>query len=185
MSRLTASLSTTNDSTTSLRGAAPPGCKRIANPVKYMIYISRVDGVDGCASTRSSPIYQGARLFCSGPLRYTKKSQTELAYIDTLANSKMRVDSVKRMTQIQNTSWSFAETKYFSVAAREHTLAPPGRHRRRHSRMRLTGRKSRPAIDGAFYYPVDALYQLQPSFHTSSTEPEPTARARRAGKEFY
>ena len=32
----------------------------------------RVDGVmicrvDGCASARSSPMYQGARLFCSGP----------------------------------------------------------------------------------------------------------------------
>ena len=34
----------------------------------------------------------------------TKKSQAELAYIDTLANSKIRFDSVKRMTQIQNTS---------------------------------------------------------------------------------
>ena len=29
--------------------------------------------------------------------------------IDLLANPKMRLDSVKRMTQIQNTSWSFAE----------------------------------------------------------------------------
>ena len=29
---------------------------------------------------------------------------TELAYIDILANSKIRFDSVKRMTQIQNTS---------------------------------------------------------------------------------
>ena len=60
--------------------------------------------VDGCASARSSPMYQGARLFCSGPPRYTKKSQTELAYIDTLANSKMRLDGVKSMTQIQGTS---------------------------------------------------------------------------------
>ena len=55
--------------------------------------------------------------------------------IDILANLKIRLDSVKRMTQIQNTSYSFAETKYFRVAAREHTLAPPGRHRPRHSRM--------------------------------------------------
>ena len=29
--------------------------------------------------------------------------------IDILANSNIRLDSVKRMTQIQNTSWSFAE----------------------------------------------------------------------------
>ena len=50
--------------------------------------------VDGCASARSSPMYQGARLLL----------QTELAYIDTLVNLKMRLDSVKRMTQIQNTS---------------------------------------------------------------------------------
>ena len=64
----------------------------------------RVDGVDGCASARSSPMYQGARLFCSGPPRYTKKSQTELAYIDILANPKIRLDGVKRTTQIQNTS---------------------------------------------------------------------------------
>ena len=33
-------------------------------------------------------------------LPYTKKSQTELAYIDTLVNLKIRLDSVKRMTQI-------------------------------------------------------------------------------------
>ena len=33
-----------------------------------------------------------------------QKSQTELAYIDILANSKIRFDGVKRMTQIQNTS---------------------------------------------------------------------------------
>ena len=39
-----------------------------------------------------------------GPHVYTKEEQTELAYIDTLANPKMRFDSVKRMTQIQNTS---------------------------------------------------------------------------------
>ena len=61
--------------------------------------------VDGCASARSqSHMYQGARLFCSGPHVYTTKSQTELAYIDTLVNLKIRLDSVKRMTQIQNTS---------------------------------------------------------------------------------
>ena len=30
--------------------------------------------------------------------------QTELAYIDILVNLKIRLDSVKRMTQIQNTS---------------------------------------------------------------------------------
>ena len=55
----------------------------------------------------------------------------------------------------------------------------------RHSRMNLTARQNTPAIDGAFYRPNGTLYQLQPSFHTQSTEPEPTARARRAGKEFY
>ena len=110
---------------------------------------------------------------------------SELAYIDILANSKMRFDSVKRMTQSQSTSWSFAATKYFRVAAREHTLAPPGRHRPRHSRMSLTACQNTPALDSAIYRPNDTLYQLQPSFHTQSTEPEPTARARRAGKEFY
>jgi len=50
--------------------------------------------------------------------------------------------------------------------------------------MSLTARQSRPAIDAAFYYLIGTLYQLQPSFHPHSTEPEPTARARRAGKEF-
>jgi hypothetical protein len=30
--------------------------------------------------------------------------QAELAYIDTLVNLKIRLDSVRRMTQIQNTS---------------------------------------------------------------------------------
>ena len=45
-------------------------------------------------------MYQGARLFCSGSPRYTKKSQIELAYIDTLANPKIRLDGVKRTTQI-------------------------------------------------------------------------------------
>jgi len=51
--------------------------------------------------------------------------------------------------------------------------------------MNLTARQSRPALDAAIYYPDSTLYQLQPSFHTQSTEPEPTARARRAGEEFY
>ena len=105
--------------------------------------------------------------------------------IDILANPTIRLDGVKRMTQIQSTSQSFAETKDFRVASREHTLAPPGRHRPRHSRMRLTGCQSTPAIDAAIYRPNGPLYQLQPSFHPHSTEPEPTARARRAGEEFY
>ena len=105
--------------------------------------------------------------------------------IDLLAIQKIRLDSVKRTTQIQNTSYSFAETKYFRVAAREHTPAPPGRHRSRHSRMSLKTCQSTPAIDTAIYRPNSTLYQLQPSFHTSSTEPEPTARARRAEEEFY
>ena len=48
----------------------------------------------------------------------------------------------------------------------------------RHSRMSLTGCQNTPAIDGAFYRPNSTLYQLQPGFHTQSTEPEPTARAR-------
>jgi hypothetical protein len=39
------------------------------------------------------------------------------------------------MTQIQNTSRSIAATKYFRIEAREHTLAPPGRHRQRHSQI--------------------------------------------------
>ena len=49
----------------------------------------------------------------------------------------------------------------------------------------LAARQNTPAIDGAIYRPNGTSYQLQPSFHTHSTEPEPTARARRAGKEFY
>ena len=114
-----------------------------------------------------------------------QRETLQLAYIDTLANSKIRLDSVKRATQIQNTSQSIAATKYFRIAAREHTLAPPGRHRSRHSWMSLKTCQSTPAIDAAFYRPIGTLYQLQPSFHTHSTEPEPTARDRRAGKEFY
>ena len=51
--------------------------------------------------------------------------------------------------------------------------------------MSLPARQNTPAIDAAIYHPNSTLYQLQPSFHTSWTEPEPTARARRAGKEFY
>ena len=130
-------------------------------------------------------MYQGARLSCSEPPRFTKKSQTKLAYIDILAKSKIRLDGVKRMTQIQNTSQSIAATTDFRIEAREHTLAPPGRHRPRHSQMSLTARQSRPAINAAIPHPDGTLYQLQPSFHTQSTEPEPTARARRAGEEFY
>ena len=49
----------------------------------------------------------------------------------------------------------------------------------------LAARQSTPAIDTAFYRPNGTSYQLQSSFHTQSTEPEPTARARRAGEEFY
>ena len=49
----------------------------------------------------------------------------------------------------------------------------------------LAARQITPAIDGAFYRPNDTSYQLQPSFHLHSTEPEPTARARRVGEEFY
>ena len=117
---------------------------------------------------------------------YAAKSRKNGAsVIDTLVNLKIRLDSVRRMTQIQNTSRSFAETKYLRVAAREDTLAPPGRHRPRHSRMSLTSFQSIPAIDAAIYRPYRTLYQLQPSFHPQSTEPEPTARARRAGEEFY
>ena len=51
--------------------------------------------------------------------------------------------------------------------------------------MNLTARQNTPAIDAAIYRPDETLYQLQPSFHTYPTEPEPTARARRAGEEFY
>ena len=51
--------------------------------------------------------------------------------------------------------------------------------------MSLTACQSTPAIYAAIYRPNGTLHQLQPSFHTSSTEPEPTARARRAGEEFY
>ena len=53
------------------------------------------------------------------------------------------------------------------------------------SSLVLAARQNTPAIDGAFYRPNGTSYQLQPSFHPQSTEPEPTARARRAGEEFY
>ena len=49
----------------------------------------------------------------------------------------------------------------------------------------LAARQNTQALDAAIYRPNGTSYQLQPSFHTHSTEPEPTARARRAGKEFY
>ena len=53
------------------------------------------------------------------------------------------------------------------------------------SSLGLAARQNTPAIDGAFYRPIGTSYQLQLSFHTQSTEPEPTARARRAGEELY
>ena len=53
------------------------------------------------------------------------------------------------------------------------------------SSLGLAARQNTPAINAAIYRPNGTLYQLQPSFHTYSTEPEPTARARRAGKELY
>ena len=114
-----------------------------------------------------------------------QESSSKKLACDILENLRIRLDSVKRMTKIQNTSQSIAATKYFRIEAREHTLAPPRRHRPRHSRMSLTACQNTPAIEGAIYRPDNTLYQLQPSFHTHSTEPEPTARARRAGEEFY
>ena len=60
--------------------------------------------LEKCPCLLLNPMYQGARLFCSRPPRLYKEEPTELAYIDILANSKIRLDSVKRMTQIQNTS---------------------------------------------------------------------------------
>ena len=73
-------------------------------PDKYLIYIYRVDGFDGCARDRNSPMYQGCEITLLRAPTFILKSQTELAYIDILANPKMRFDSVKRMTQIQNIS---------------------------------------------------------------------------------
>ena len=49
----------------------------------------------------------------------------------------------------------------------------------------LAARQNTPAIDGAIYRPNGTSYQLQLSFHSQSTEPEPTARSRRAGEELY
>ena len=158
------------------RPSSGGGRRRRGGPARE----SKFNGVVPAPSTRAS-----CSINVTGPHVYTKKISIELAYIDTLANSKIRLNGVKRMTQIQNTSQSFAATKYFRIEAREHTLAPPGRHRPRHSRIRLTACQSTPAIDAAFYRPDSTLSQLQPSFHTHSTEPEPTARAWRAGEEFY
>ena len=45
----------------------------------------------------------------------------------------------------------------------------------------LTARQNTPALDAAIYYPNGTLYQLQLSFHTYSTEPEPTAHGVFAG----
>ena len=53
------------------------------------------------------------------------------------------------------------------------------------SSLGLAARQITPTFDAAIYRPYSTSYTLQPSFHTSSTEPEPTARARRTGKEFY
>ena len=55
----------------------------------------------------------------------------------------------------------------------------------RHWRMSLKTCQNTPALGAAISRPNGTSYQLQPSFHSQSTEPEPTARARRAGKEFY
>ena len=41
----------------------------------------------------------------------------------------------------------------------------------------LAARQNTPAFDAATYRPNSTSYQLQPSFHPQSTEPEPTARA--------
>ena len=91
-----------------------------------------------------TPVRAGARI----ARRALSLQKRDLAtYL--LALIKIRLDSVKRMIQIQNTSWSSAATKYFTVTAREHTLAPPGRHRPRHSRTSLTTRQNKPAIDAA------------------------------------
>ena len=49
----------------------------------------------------------------------------------------------------------------------------------------LAARQNTPAIDDAIYRPNGTSYQRQSSFHPQSTEPEPTARARKAGEEFY
>ena len=49
----------------------------------------------------------------------------------------------------------------------------------------LAARQNTPALDAAIYYPNNTSYQLQSSFYAYPTEPEPTARARRAGEEFY
>ena len=47
-----------------------------------------------------------------------------------LANSQIRLDGLKEITsQIHKSPQLIAETKYFRVAAREHTLAAPGTHR--------------------------------------------------------
>ena len=51
--------------------------------------------------------------------------------------------------------------------------------------MSLTSFQNTLATDDAFHRPDSTLYQLQTSFHTHSTVPESTARARRAGEEFY
>ena len=85
-----------------------------------LLVLPRVDSV--CEVLKHIP----ARRFCQ---------KIGASVIDILANPKIRLDGVKRMTQIQNISQSFAETKYSTVAAREHTLAPPGRHHPRHSRI--------------------------------------------------
>jgi hypothetical protein len=69
------------------------------------------------------------------------------------------------MTQIQNASWSFAASKYFRVAAREHTLAPPGRHRPRHWGGRTLGTR-RNYAGALFGHPTATLDDLREAVTT-------------------
>ena len=52
------------------------------------------------------------------------------------------------------------------------------------SSLGLAARQNTPAIEGAFYCPYSTSYTLQPSFHTSSMEPEPTGNGAPSGPNY-
>ena len=104
------------------------------------------------------------------------------------ANSQIRTFSVvgaRAVSGYANTPALGTQQRSCSEAGRRRGRAGCVLVCRYASSLGLAARQNTPAIDGAFYRPNGTSYQLQPSFHTQSTEPEPTARARRAGEEFY
>ena len=104
------------------------------------------------------------------------KSTGELAtYLLVLI--KIRINGVKRMTKFRIHRSRSAETKYFRIAART-----PSRLRKRATLRILTGCQSTPAINAST---IQIVHYINQPIFPQSTEPEPTARAREGGEEFY